>query len=434
MHLTHWLGRRLDADWLKEHSRQIMVILSIVAACVVARNILAHLHQDAFSRQDQSWSIAQNLVSGQGYTVCSQDYFPFCSEGNQQTAMRLPIPVFLMALAMVFASSHISGVIMQGLLYIATMWIIYRSLDQWDRRIALLAALLWVTSIAVIHEIDTDGGDMAAAFFFSTAMFYFQRIRQESGYLNWLMAGLLFGLAALCRSVMLGLAGWLLVALLWERREKIRHELLKFAMPALLSLGAFGLVILPWAARNQKVFGTAAISGTLVGYNIYRMNYFIQESHFVPHYVGPDEALQAVHSLIQGSALKGTENEAQMQAFYTASGLQIIRSHPLGYVLLSLYRFLPLWFDVSVHEAYGQKFGLLEGLEMVEQAFLLVLALIGAYLHRRQFWPLIVCVALASGAYMAIDAQLRYLTDVMPAIVILAASAITLIDRRLPGP
>jgi hypothetical protein len=35
---------------------------------------------------------------------------------------------------------------------------------------------------------------------------------------------------------------------------------------------------------------------------------------------------------------------------------------------------------------------------------------------------------------MAIDAQLRYLTDVMPAIVILAASAITLIDRRLPGP
>ena len=419
-------------DWLRKYERRLMALLTVVAMCVVARNVVAHLRQDAFTREDGSWAIAQDLVGGKGYTVCASNYFPFCGPGNDQTAMRPPVPVLLMAFAMLFSGSHIAGVVVQGLLYIGTAWLIFSFIRQWDRRIALLGALLWVACIAVIHEIDTDGGDMAAALFFCAGLLYFQRGRQQGGLANWLLSGLLFGMAALCRSVMLGIAAALALGLLWERRVLIRDGLLKFVSPALIGLGAFVVVLAPWAIHNQLVFGTPVLSGTLVGYNIYRMNYFIEQSHWTPHYVGPDEALKAIDNLVKNPSLHGNENEAQMQSFYSASGLQIVRSHPVGYVLLSLYRFLPLWFDVSVHQAYGQKFGLLEGLEIVEQAFLLIAALIGAFLYRRQFWPLILSVVLATGAYMAVDAQLRYLTDVMPAIVILAASALTVLISPAP--
>jgi hypothetical protein len=103
----------------------------------------------------------------------------------------------------------------------------------------------------------------------------------------------------------------------------------------------------------------------------------------------------------------------------------------MGYFLLSLYRFLPLWFNVGVSAAYGNRLGLLDALAIVEQVFLLIAGLTGAFVYRKQFWPLILSVVLACGAYMAVDAQLRYLTDVMPAIVILAASIIPLADRYM---
>ena len=178
-----------NLEWVEKHERQLLAILLILAVCVVARNVIAHLSGDAFSRADGSWTIAQNLVNGQGYSACLKSYFPLCGPDNQQTAMRPPIPVLLMAAAMRFSGSHISGVVIQGLLYLGTQCIIYASLKEFDRRCALLAALLWVISIPAIRSIDTDSGDMAAAFFFSAGMFYFQRGRQKGGVPPWLLAG-----------------------------------------------------------------------------------------------------------------------------------------------------------------------------------------------------------------------------------------------------
>ncbi len=423
--------RLLKTDWLGKHERQLLAILFIMGAAIVARNIVAHLNGDAFSRLDGTWLIAQNLVSGKGYVACSQDYFPLCGPHNQQTAMRQPVPVLLMAAVMLFSTSHVAGVIVQGILYLGTLWVVYASLKQHDRRIALLAAFLWVVSIPVIHSLDTDGGDLAAAFFFSSGMFYFQRGRRTSSLLPWLLAGGLLGLAAQSRAVMLGVFGLLLLGLLWERRQRIRQRLPAFVRPALVYAAAFSAVLAPWVIRNEIVFGTPAISGTLVGYNMYRMNYILQSDRFIPHYVGPTEAMDAVNHLIASSNLHGTENEVQMDAIYFASGLRIIRSHSMAYLLLSAYRFLPLWFNVSVHAAYGTAFGVLDELEVVQQAILLVAAIIGAWVYRRQYWPLILSVVVTSGAYMSVDAQARYLTDVMPAIVIVAASAIAFGGRYL---
>ena len=54
------------------------------------------------------------------------------------------------------------------------------------------------------------------------------------------------------------------------------------------------------------------------------------------------------------SQLTGTENEAQMDSFYFANALHLIFQYPGNYLKLSVYRFLPLWFDTGVKAAYGQ--------------------------------------------------------------------------------
>jgi hypothetical protein len=40
-------------------------------------------------------------------------------------------------------------------------------------------------------------------------------------------------------------------------------------------------------------------------------------------------------------------------------------------------------------------------------------------------WPFILSLVLGCGAYMAIDSQMRYLVDLMPAVVILSALGVS---------
>jgi len=56
------------------------------------------------------------------------------------------------------------------------------------------------------------------------------------------------------------------------------------------------------------------------------------------------------------------------------------------------------------------------------ESFLLVAVIAGAALYRRAFWPHSLGVLLACGAYMLINAQVRYLVDIMPLIASLAAA------------
>jgi hypothetical protein len=105
------------------------------------------------------------------------------------------------------------------------------------------------------------------------------------------------------------------------------------------------------------------------------------------------------------------------------AGVQTILQHPFQYLSLSVYRFLPLWFNASVKAAYGSKIDLMDYVVVIQQAILLAAVILGDTKNRKDNWPFGLCLVLGCGAYMAIDAQLRYLVDLMPAVVILAASA-----------
>ncbi len=405
-----------------------IVVLAISAILAV---LAYYSSKPAFPSTNGTWVIAVNLANGRGYTACVRSYFPFCGPTNQVTAMREPIPVLLMAAAMKIYPSKYSGIVMQCLLYLGTLCLIYAILKKYDQRIALLAALLWVISKAVVAEIPDDSGELAAAFFLSLGLFYFMKGRNEPRMRNWILSGVFLGLASLSRTVLLGVAIGLALTLLLKGLNATSQTQKEQIGSAALFLASVGLVVVPWVIRNSLVFGIPVIGSTLTGYNVFRMNYFIANASFSPHYVGSTEAYQAVKQLVQGRNLSGIENEAQMQAFYMKAGLQIILQHPLQYISLSIYRFLPLWFNTSVDAAYGIKPGILGFVSVIQQAILLMGIIVGMIRNRRELWPFILCLVLGCAAYMAVDAQLRYLVDLMPAVVILAASALT--DLRHPG-
>jgi hypothetical protein len=329
-----------------------------------------------------------------------------------------------MALALLVSHSPYSGLIVQSLLYLGTALVIHSILKRKDARIALLAAFLWTVSVPVIREIKNDSGELAAAFFLSLGLFHFLKGRNERDNRHWILAGLFMGLASLSRTVLLGVSIGLGLMLLLQGLKNISQGWRKQLAPALLFLLAIGVVIAPWIIRNDIIFGQPVIGSTLTGYNIFRMNYIVAGNTFSPHYVGSTEGYIAIEQLIKKSNLTGLENEARMQNIYMKAGLEIILQHPLRYAGLSLYRFLPLWFNTSVDFAYQIKPQLMDYLAMLQQAFLLIAVTLSIGRNRRENWPFILTLILGSGAYMAIGAQLRYLVDFMPAVVILAAQAI----------
>lgn len=415
------------------YQRWLIGIL-VLGVLFVISTLAVSSPQTLFLSDNGTWTIARNLVSGRGYTACDTAYFPTCgTAASQATAMREPVPVLLMAAAMSIFPSAYSGIIVQGLLYLGTTLVIYATLRGKNRRVALLAALLWTISLPVLTEINNDSGELAASFFLSLGLFQLRKGWQASNRRDWMLAGLFMGLASLSRTVLLGVAVGLGAAFLIQGLWTTSFNRWKRISHAMMFLLTVGLVFAPWFIRNTLVFGQPVLGSTLTGYNVFRMNSILANDNYYPHYVGADEGFIAVQKLIADTPLIGLENEAQMQDLYMQAGLQIIRQHPLQYIGLSLYRFLVLWFNASVKDAYHMSTGLKDVLTVIQQAFLLLAILAVGLGKFKKNWPLLLILVLGSGAYMVIGAQLRYLVDFMPAVVILAAQVIPLGSLRRNG-
>jgi hypothetical protein len=187
----------------------------------------------------------------------------------------------------------------------------------------------------------------------------------------------------------------------------------------------------PWLIRNKIVLGRPVLGSSLIGYNLYRMNYMIGTNDYLRH-VGGAEGLTATEALIQRRTdLMGVENEAQMDLVYRDEAIALIRAHPTQYAVLSVYRFLPLWFNWGYPEAYGRNPSRTDYAIMILQGILLILALLGLRQLLWQTWPLWGSIVAVCLIYMAVDARLLYLTPVMPLVISLSAGGGIFLLRTL---
>lgn len=395
------------------------------ALVAVIWSLTTQLHYENITNPSSFWQLTNNLISGKGYIICYEEYFPFCGPDNQITAMREPIPAFVLSIGMFIYPSIVSFAIVQGLLYLGTAFVIYQTLKK-DIQIALLATLFWVTSVPVIEEISGNTGDLTSAFFFALSIFYFLNTIQEKKTVDFLVAGFFIGLATLSRTIFLGVAlGWVLFLTIREIKTPFR-DIFKSILNISVFFIALCFVIAPWVIRNSMVFGKPVIGTTLTGYNVFRHHYYLGNEPFIPHYVGSAEAYEAVKQLIQNSTLTGTENEAQMDDFYMQAGKEIILKHPVRYLTVVLYRVPMLWFNTGVAQTYvGNKVIKRDYITIVQELFFLFAIIVGCLKFYKPYMPLVLSFVLSCAAYLAIAAQLRYLVDIMPAIVILSALGIS---------
>ena len=190
---------------------------------------------------------------------------------------------------------------------------------------------------------------------------------------------------------------------------------------AFVSVTAFALVLSPWVIRNWLTFGEPVVGTTLTGYTLYRHNAIIAKD-VPPHYVGPNEGLQLIQELAaRRPELMTPLNEAQVNDLFKQEFNRLIKAHPVKYITLSAYRFLPLWFNISVREGYGNKMSIWDYVTIPQQVVLLVAFILGLRERNESIRLIGFSILVYFIAYLAVQGQIRYTIPVASGVIAIGA-------------
>jgi hypothetical protein len=372
------------------------------------------------------WPIITNVVQGRGYLDCPRDFFPLCDGDNQVTASREPFPVLLFAsVARATGDSFLAAAVVELLMHLAIGLGVYRiGRLVAGARTALTATVLWALYIPALQWIPQISGELPAALAMVWGTVWLLCARSTNRRRDWMVAGLLFGIAALSRMAMLAVAAAMSAALLvgsfdgaTGRRVRRMERLRVLVLMGLVT----GTTLSPWVIRNYLALGSPIVGTTLSGYNLYRYNFILATDDYM-RFVAWREAAVATRRVVASSAAIGPRaNEAQLEALYRDEAIAIIRAHPFRYAALSSYRFLMLWFDWGVNSAYGEPVTAFDFFAVVIQTILLVTLVMGVGVSWGPSLPLAIAVTAAAVMHMAVCAHLRFLIPVVPLVVVLSA-------------
>jgi 4-amino-4-deoxy-L-arabinose transferase-like glycosyltransferase len=397
----------------------LLVIFSAGLVLRLAALGLVDVPLEETRRQD----IAAGYVKTGEWTFCNH-YFPFCGPGNNATASVEPVPVLIYVVFMkFFGIQNVFPIIaFQMSLGLASAWIVYRiimALFGDDRR-ALLGAFLWITyaPLTATSELSLEAEPFFTFFLALGVLFTLYGLEKWRAR-DWLVAGIGFGAAALSRSSMLYFLPLLVGISLFLPTAPLRLRLRNTGLLALMLV----LIFSPWVIRNYRVFNAFVPGVTLSGYNLYRHNHILADGD-PPHYVYSTELKETQADLLATRTdLRGDENEAEMDRVYQEEALRIIRAHPVRYLELSLYRFIPLWTNLGVR--YGLIPDAFWNLAAVENLILLALALPAVFrrraIHPRALLLILGLVGFYNVIYVMVNARMRFLVPVMPFVIALAA-------------
>ena len=382
--------------------------------------------------------VAVNLAEQRSMAYC-HPYFPFCEPDNDQTASVEPLPVLIFGIIMILVDNQPAylGVLLQmilGILSIGIVYFIVRFMFD-DHRSAFLGALIWSLYLPLVLEVEASlKGEAIFSFFLGLGMavILLALDRQRVGL--WLLAGFFLGLAALSRSVLIYFIPVLLLILLLLPGTSSKRRMAN----SLVLVLSFTLTLTPWVRRNYQTFNAFIPGVTLSGYNLYRHNYYIgTEDPF--HYVYNDEIEAVQEILLEENVgfLSGSEDEYQMDRFYASLALDVITANPSRYLLLSAYRFIPLWTNFGVR--YGFISDLTWNLSGIGNLAFLALALVS--MARRRFHrppkiiPIIALILFFTLSHMLVNARMRFVIPAIPYVIAFACDQLVFWadSRKLAG-
>jgi hypothetical protein len=370
-------------------------------------------------------AVGENLIKGKGYR----------NKWGETTAERGPI--FPLYLALIFGLFGISkgvslAVSMQAVLDTLNCWLVWKL--AWKlfrcRHTAVLAAFMWAIYLP---------GMIVDVWLYSEPLFTLilclfnlnmLLLMDDPSWPRFLSAGILLGLATLCRPITLYFPLLLLPMLIWL----FRRQAGKIGRYSLVFLFGFSLILSPWVLRNYLQFKKFVPASTLLGYNWYYSLVRMERPDYLE--LGEFYDWKEIHRLSQrrftalGIDFK-EKNEAERDQLLRREAWKMIKKYPLRYLFICLNRLGIIWFNLDIRGPSR-----LRSLAILAiHAPIMILCLL-AFIFFRGRWsfissPMVLLILYNSLGYMLVLGSWRFNIPMMPYILIFSAYALVRIGSYI---
>jgi 4-amino-4-deoxy-L-arabinose transferase-like glycosyltransferase len=418
------------------------VVLLVISACVRGGTIVAtharlQADPDAYRQIAQGW-----LATGVMTLDVPLDQAEVRLQHATPTAYRPPLYPWLLTWLARGNKVSLAGIAaLHFVLGLATVAGVYHlGLRWWEgsdsRRLAFVAGLVVALDPILLHQSTLVMTETLATFL---AVVCFLLLTRLSAATSWrashalaLACGVALGIASLCRPTFLPWLGLICVfALGFNTAAGSR----RWTTPALIAVGAL-LVLAPWGARNQRVFGRPILTTTHGGYTLWLAN----NAAFYDYLSSPHAAAWEVDT----AQLPYRRDEPPAQFIgnrpgweleqdrrYKTLAINAIRQNPALFVGSSLVRIGYFWSPLPQRTASSEstyralaRYAVGAWYLGVYLAALAGAIRLGGRLVRPPWlWGLLLCVSLTA-IHAVYFSNLRMRAPVMPVVALLAACAI----------
>lgn len=316
--------------------------LLLLTAFVLRLGLVMERRAELSIDRDAYLLIAKNLADGEG----------FCAHPGHPTAFRPPLYPLLLAgcrLAGAASAPLLIG-LLQALLSTLTVALTARFALQLGLPPlrALLAAALVTVDPVLLQYVAQPMTETLFTGLIALLLISGQNAVEKQTSHAWILSGLWFGLAALCRPTVWVFGAFVLLYLVLHH-YRMRRTGRAQAVPW-RSLGLFAapllLVVTPWIARNAFVLGRPVLTTTHGGYTLVLGNNDVFQREVVDQPGQPawrGDSLDQWQRTLLDSLGDAQRDELLMDELLKRRGWDWIVNHPREFRRAAVYRWSRLW-------------------------------------------------------------------------------------------
>ena len=404
-------------QWLEKH-KTILFILILLFALTIRIGLIANVTEPIDRDAKEYFEIAQNIVTGNGFSI----------NGIDPTTRRSPgYPAALACVMAVFGSDPQTLYIFQAMINVLTIFLIFLSLKYIEIKspLQLFVVLLFSLNTSFIY-INVLYAEILTMFFIALILFFsVHPILQTYQSIQSILIGIIIGILIYLRPSFLYLPFFLMICIaiikIINRHFPIRQYL--------LIIGITMLMIAPWTTRNYVVFQrfiplVSAGGGELWGANFEIADHFVWNSvSDIQKYEDQRTANHALQNQLIDKYRReyAINNPEELNRYLHRQGTAIILQHPFRYAVLCLNRFLIFWFSPPIGATTLKSISpILFWIVLIFKYLMTILAITGLWQlskhHFEQFCLIILLVVYLTFLHSAVHSIQRYFLPLIPII------------------
>jgi len=259
-----FLFERAEYSYCEIMNNIIKIYVSIfITACLMSVIFIVF---DSDSRKITSdagayYRIAGNILNGHGFSDAENSPY-------KPTMVREPVyPFFLSFLLFLFKKNILLIQMAQALVYALTSLIVFKIYRMWfDKKIAFTGAMISALFPTIPSYVPYLQTEVLFTFLLALSILGLMNAFKYDSLRWFFYTGLMIGVAALCRAVLMLFFIFIILAIFLHYFGKDRKVLnLKVLKASIILLLGYFLIVTPWILRNYSIFGKPSIA--LRGYS-----------------------------------------------------------------------------------------------------------------------------------------------------------------------